>query len=92
MPLVLPTLAALTPLNVEMAFYDDRIEDVPFDAPTDVVALTVETFAAKRAYWIAARYRERGVPVMMGGFHPTLMPDEARQYADSVILGDAEAV
>ena len=91
-PLVFALLAALTPPDVETAFYDDRIEEIPFDTPTDVVALTVETFAAQRAYWIAARYRERGVPVVMGGFHPTLMPDEARQYADSVILGDAEAV
>lgn len=91
-PLVFALLKALTPLNVEMVFYDDRIEDVPFDAPTDVVALTVETFAVQRAYWIAERYHERGVPVVMGGFHPTLVPDETRQHADSVILGDAEAV
>ena len=91
-PLVFALLKALTPLNVETAFYDDRIEEIPFDAPTDVVALTVETFAAQRAYWIAARYRKRGVPVVMGGFHPTLIPQEARQHADSVILGDAEAV
>jgi len=91
-PLVFALLAALTPPDVETAFYDDRIEDVPFDAPTDLVAMTVETFAAQRAYRIAAQYRERGVPVVMGGFHPTLIPQEARQHADSVILGDAEAV
>jgi len=91
-PLVFALLAALTPPDIETVLYDDRIEKIPFDAPTDLVALTVETFAAKRAYWIAAQYRERGVPVVMGGFHPTLVPQEAQQHADSVILGDAEAV
>ena len=91
-PLVFAILAGLTPPDVELAFYDDRIEPIPFDQPTDLVALTVETFTAKRAYQIAAQYRKRGIPVVMGGFHPTLIPDEAQQYADSVIIGDAENV
>ena len=91
-PLVFAILASLTPPDVELAFYDDRIEPIPFDQPTDLVALTVETFTAKRAYQIAAQYRKRGIPVVMGGFHPTLIPNEAQQYADSVIIGDAENV
>ena len=91
-PLVFAILASLTPPDVERAFYDDRIEPIPYDQPTDLVALTVETFTAKRAYQIAAQYRQRGIPVVMGGFHPTLVPDEVQQYTDSVAIGDAENI
>jgi radical SAM superfamily enzyme YgiQ (UPF0313 family) len=89
-PLVFAILARLTPPDVELAFYDDRLESIPFDEPTDLVALTVETFTAKRVYQIAAGYRKRGVPVVMGGYHPTLLPEEASHFADSVVIGDAE--
>ncbi|MGC1375448.1 MAG: radical SAM protein [Anaerolineales bacterium] len=91
-PLVFAVLARLTPPDVELAVYDDRLEPIPFDEPTDLVAITIETFTAKRAYQIAAKYRQRGVPVVVGGFHPTLVPDEAQRYADSVVIGDAENV
>lgn len=91
-PLQLGVLAGLTPPGVDVVLHDDRMEDVPFDAPTDLVAITVETFTAKRAYEIAAEYRRRGVPVVMGGMHPTLLPDEVAEHADCVVTGDAEAV
>jgi radical SAM superfamily enzyme YgiQ (UPF0313 family) len=91
-PLVFGILARLTPPEVDLALYDDRIEPIPFEQPTDLVAITVETFTAKRAYQIAARFRKRGIPVIMGGYHPTLLPAEAAQYADAVAVGDAEAV
>lgn len=91
-PLQLGILAALTPPQVEVKLYDDRCEPIPYEEPTDLAAITVETFTAKRAYEIAAQYRARGVPVVLGGMHPTLLPSEAAQYADSVILGDAEPV
>ncbi|MBL8169896.1 MAG: B12-binding domain-containing radical SAM protein, partial [Acidobacteria bacterium] len=71
-PLAPATLAGLTPQDVEIRFYDDRMERIPFDEPTDLVALSVETYTAKRSYQIASEYRRRGVPVVMGGFHPTL--------------------
>jgi len=90
-PLVFGILAKLTPPDVELALYDDRIEPIPYEEPTDLVALTVETFTAKRAYQIAAEYRRRGVPVVMGGYHPTLLPEEASHYADAIAIGDAEA-
>jgi hypothetical protein len=82
-PLVFAILARLTPPDVELAFYDDRLESIPFDEPTDLVALTVETFTAKRAYQIAARYRSRGV-VVMGGYHPTLILTRLSIWADCV--------
>jgi radical SAM superfamily enzyme YgiQ (UPF0313 family) len=82
----------LTPRDrdTRLRFYDDRTEVIPFDEPTDLVAMSVETYTAKRAYQIASEYRRRGVPVVMGGFHPTLVPDEASEYAESIVVGEAE--
>lgn len=92
-PLALSILAALTPPSVTISFYDDRIERIPFekDMP-DMVALSVETFTARRAYEIAKVYRDRNIIVVMGGYHPTLLPEEVLQYADVVVIGDAEGV
>ena len=56
------------------------------------MALSVETYTAKRAYQIASEYRRRGVPVVMGGFHATLCPQEVSQYAEAVIVGEAETL
>jgi radical SAM superfamily enzyme YgiQ (UPF0313 family) len=91
-PLQLGLLAALTPPDVEVELHDDRCEEIPFDQPTDLVAITVETFTARRAYEIATEYRARGVPVVLGGFHVTLLPEEAAARADAIVLGDAESV
>jgi radical SAM superfamily enzyme YgiQ (UPF0313 family) len=91
-PLAPAVLAALTPPDVAITFADDRLEPIPYDAPTDLVAISIETYTAKRAYQIAARYRQRGVPVVMGGFHATLVPEEVALFADSVIVGAAEQV
>ena len=89
-PLMLAVLAGLTPPDVECVLYDDRMETIPFDEQTDLAAITVETYTARRAYEIAAEYRQRGVPVIMGGMHVTLLPEEAALHADSIFLGDAE--
>jgi radical SAM superfamily enzyme YgiQ (UPF0313 family) len=91
-PLVFALLAAQTPDDVGVALVDERLETIPYDAPTDLVAITVETYNARHSYQIAARYRQRGVAVVMGGYHPTFLPDEALQYADAVVVGDAEGV
>lgn len=84
------TLAGLTPRDVDIRFYDDRMEDIPFDEDTDLVAISVETYTARRAYQIASSYRARGVPVVMGGFHASLCPDEVAQHAEAVVVGEAE--
>src|SRR6266705_6561187 len=73
------TLAGLTPKDVEVRFYDDRMETIPFDEATDLVAMSVETYTARRAYQIASEYRRRRIPVVMGGFHATLRPDEVAE-------------
>jgi radical SAM superfamily enzyme YgiQ (UPF0313 family) len=91
-PLPPALIAALTPRDVEVRFYDDRMETIPFDEATDLVAMSVETYTAKRAYQIASEFRRRRVPVVMGGFHATLCPDEVARYAESVVVGEAEQV
>ena len=84
------TLAGLTPREVDIRFYDDRMELIPFDEPTDLVAISVETYTAKRAYQIASEYRRRKIPIVMGGFHATLCPDEVAHHAEAVVCGEAE--
>lgn len=91
-PLTLGVLAGLTPPDVEVALYDDRCEQIPLDDQTDLVAMTVETYTARRAYEIADSYRERGVRVILGGMHPSFLPKEAETHADSVFIGDAETL
>ncbi len=89
-PLQLGILAGLSPPDVEVILYDDRMETIPYNEPADLVAITVETFTARRAYEIGAEYRQRGVKVIMGGMHPTLIPEEVAEQADAIFLGDAE--
>lgn len=91
-PLPIALLAALTPKDIDIAFHDDRMEQIPFDRPTDLVAIPVETYTAKRAYQIASEFRRRKVPVVMGGFHATLMTDEVAEYAEAVVVGEAEDI
>jgi len=91
-PLTLGVVAAYTPADVECVLYDDRMEDIPFDEPTDLAAITVELYNARRSYEIAAEYQKRGVPVVMGGFHPTLVPDECLEHADAIVTDDAETI
>lgn len=91
-PLTIAVLKALTPGHIDTEFYDDRIELIDYDAPTDLVVLTVETYTAKRSYFIADAFRRRGIPVVMGGYHVTLFPEEALEHADSIITGNGETV
>ena len=88
-PLVFAILKARTPPGIATTVIDERVEPLRM-APTDLVAMTVETFTARRAYEIAALYRRAGVPVVMGGHHPSMLPDEALRHADAVVVGDAE--
>ena len=91
-PLPAAAIAGLTPEDVDIRFYDDRMEKIPYDEPTDAVAISLETYTAKRVYQIASEYRKRNVPVILGGFHATLVPEEAERYAESVIVGEAESI
>lgn len=91
-PLQLGILAGLTPDDIEVVMYDDRMEQIPYDEPTDLVAITVETFTARRAYEISQEFRKRGVKTVMGGMHAMLIPEEVEEHCDCVIVGDAEPV
>ena len=91
-PLSIAQLVAVTPKDVEIRFYDDRVEEIDYDAPTDYVAISIETYSAQRAYDIIDEYHKRGKKVIVGGFHPTLMPEECQQHADCVLMGDGEQI
>ena len=91
-PLTFAALAALTPAGHDLMLCDDRLEPIPYDDPTDLVAINTEVYTARRAYEIAAAYRARGVKVVLGGCHATLIPEEAAKHADALVLGDAEPV
>ena len=91
-PLSIAVLKSLTPDDIEVEFFDDRIEKIDYSIDVDLVAMTVETYTAKRAYEISKRFRERGIKVVMGGFHPTLMPKEVIKHSDSIVLGEVEAI
>jgi radical SAM superfamily enzyme YgiQ (UPF0313 family) len=91
-PLTIAVLAALTPGGIEKKFYDDRVEKIPLTEDADLVAITAETYTALRAYEISKAYRERGIPVVLGGYHPTLLPREAAKYADAIVCGEAEDI
>lgn len=91
-PLTIGVLKALTPEDIETELFDDRIELIDYDTKTDLVCITVESYTARRSYKIAARFRKRGIPVVMGGYHVTLCPEEAKEYCDSVMVGNAETV
>jgi radical SAM superfamily enzyme YgiQ (UPF0313 family) len=91
-PLTLTTLAALAPpeLNAEFALYDEGIGDVPLDLGADLVGITVITGSSPRGYELARHFRARGIPVVLGGPHVTLIPEEAMRHADAVCVGYAE--
>ena len=91
-PLTLTTLAALVPseLPVELQLFDEGIADVPLDLDADLIGLTVITGTAARAYELANHFRSRGVTVVLGGPHVTLIPEDAAPHADAVVVGYAE--
>lgn len=89
-PLIFPIIESLTPKNIDVEYIDERIEEIPEKIESDIIALSVETFAARRAYNIAKKYKTDKNKIVMGGFHPTMLPDEALEYVDTVLIGDAE--
>lgn len=84
-------LAAMTPDDVELSLVDENIEPLDFE-PADVVGITAMTCCANRAYRIADRYRALGSKVVLGGIHPSVLPEEAIQHADSVVIGEADDI
>lgn len=91
-PLSLAYVAALTPPSWDVKIVDECVEILDFDEPFDLVGITAYTANAPRAYEISKRYRSKGVTVVLGGIHATMLPDEALQHVDAVVLGEAEPV
>jgi radical SAM superfamily enzyme YgiQ (UPF0313 family) len=90
-PLSLGYVAALTPDHWDVEVIDENFEEARF-RQCDLVGLTGFTAMANRAYQVARMFRERGVPVVMGGIHASMVPDEALRHVDAVVIGEAESV
>jgi radical SAM superfamily enzyme YgiQ (UPF0313 family) len=91
-PLALAVLNGLTPDHHNVQIIDDIVEDIDFEGSYDLVGITAMTMQVERAYQIADAFRDRGVKVIMGGMHPTVLPQEAKQHADSVVIGEADNI
>lgn len=83
-------LAALTPDNFEVSYTDELVDEVDLDEKTDLVCLSLNTFQARRAYALGDEFRKRGRKVVLGGIHASILPEEAKEHADSVVIGEAE--
>ena len=90
--LAIPTLASLTPPQHEVKIFDENIDDIDYTWEADLVGISSRTMFAKRAYAISETYRKRGVKTVLGGIHPSMCPEEALQYCDSVVIGEAEGI
>ena len=90
-PMALPLLAAVTPTGVKVRLIDEAVEDVDLNLEADLVGLSVMTATAPRAYQLSDYFRSRGIQVVMGGVHPSSLPEEALQHSDAVVMGEGES-
>ncbi len=90
-PLSLAYIAAVTPSHWEIKIIDENIDEFKFEE-ADLVGITAFTSNINRAYEIAQMYRKKKIKVIMGGIHISMLPDEALQYADSVVIGEVEGI
>src|SRR4030042_315603 len=81
-PLGLAMVAALTPPDIAVSLTDENVTVIDFQKKVDIVGITALTATAPRAYEIADNFRARGVKVVLGGIHASMLPDEAGQHAD----------
>jgi len=90
-PLNLGIIAALSEGH-EVKIIDEDMESIAYSSEWDIAGITVATFTSKKAYEISNNFRSLGVKTVLGGIHPSLMPDECLQHADAVVIGEAENV
>lgn len=90
--LALHLLAGLTPARHQLRIVEEELEPVDFREPCDLVGISCMTSNSTRAYALAREFRKRGARVVLGGVHPTILPEESLQHADSVVVGEAEGV
>lgn len=91
-PLGLAMVAALTPPDIEVSLIDENVTTIDFQKEPDLVGITALTTTAQRAYEIADAFRAKGAKVVLGGIHPSMLPEEAGQHADAVVIGEAEGI
>jgi radical SAM superfamily enzyme YgiQ (UPF0313 family) len=91
-PLTLPTLVSLIPSDIahRVTLIDEGIREIPLDLEADIVGITVITPTAPRSYWLADQFRARGITVVLGGPHVTLVPEDAAPHANAIVVGYAE--
>lgn len=88
--LALLTLAALTPDEIEVYIEDENVNELNFDDTPDFVGITVNIDTAYRAFKIAEKYKNKNIPVMLGGIYPSVEPEESLKHATSICIGEAE--
>jgi radical SAM superfamily enzyme YgiQ (UPF0313 family) len=91
-PLTLPYLAALTPKCWDVELVDEQLQDINFDAKPDLVAMTSWTVHSIRGYDVARKFRDQGIPVIMGGPHVWFHPEEASKHCDAIGIGEGEPI
>lgn len=91
-PLGMAVIAALTSSDVEVSLTDENITPIDFIKQVDLVGITSLTSISQRAYKIADAYRAMGKKVVLGGIHPSILPLEASQHADAIVIGEAEGI
>ena len=90
--LTLTYLAGLTPSEFDVEIVDGSISEIQYDKKPDIIGISFTSVSYSRAYEIAENYRKLGVPVILGGFHTSLFPEEALNHADAIVVGEAEHV
>ena len=88
--LSLHILASLTPNDVDITVVDEEIREIDFSLDFDLVGISCMTATANRTYQLSDMFRKRGSKVVLGGIHPTILPQEAIEHADAVVIGEAE--
>lgn len=91
-PLGMAVVAALTPPDVEVSLTDENVAEIDFNKEVDLVGITSLTSTAHRAYEVADTFRAAGKKAVLGGIHPSMLPEEAKQHADAVVIGEAEGI
>lgn len=93
-PLGLLVLGGVTPSEWEITLVDENVREPDYDTlpKPDVVGITAFTSQASRAYELATRFKEQGIPVIMGGIHASMQPQEALRFVDSVVTGEADEI
>lgn len=85
-------MASLTPRTWKIEFIDENVETIDFNKSYDIVAISSMTQQSIRAYEIADVFRKKGVTIIMGGIHATVMPEEVKEHVDSVVVGEGEEI